>query len=162
MVGTVSVRLDSDLGLSADALYRKELDELRQAGHRLCEFTRLAVDTQAGSKFVLGGLYHTMWMFAYEVCRRDRGVAEVNPRHVAFYRRYGLFEPIGDERLNTRVSAPAVLIVWRHEQIPPQIEKYAGRPDLANTTRLMFPHWFGAKDAAGILRRLQELYDARS
>src|ERR1700720_1605800 len=46
-VGTVSIRVDSSKGLSADKLYKTELAELRDGGARLCEFTRLAVDDDA-------------------------------------------------------------------------------------------------------------------
>ena len=44
IVGTLSLRVDSPKGLSADELYREELLSYRTKGTRLCEFTRLAVD----------------------------------------------------------------------------------------------------------------------
>jgi hypothetical protein len=56
--GTLTVRYDSDLGLAADALYRSELDAYREAGARVAELTRLAVDPALGSKQVLGALFH--------------------------------------------------------------------------------------------------------
>jgi hypothetical protein len=101
-------------------------------------------------------------MFAYKVSGRTHGVIEVNPRHVAFYRRSVLFKSLGGERIKAGVNAPAVLLLLEHESIPSQLEKYGGRPELANTTRLMFPHWFGPKDASGILDRLHRLAEARA
>src|SRR5262245_59274174 len=50
LVGTVSLRLDSAKGLAADQLYKAEIDALRQPGSMICEFTRLAIDINAGSK----------------------------------------------------------------------------------------------------------------
>ncbi len=85
LVGTVSVRLDSDKGLSADDLYRNEIDALRSAGARICEFTRLAVDKTAASKPVLAGLFHTAYLYASVIRGCTHAVIEVNPRHVAFY-----------------------------------------------------------------------------
>ena len=157
LVGTVGIRLDSNLGLSADALYSDELKELRTAGCRLCEFTRLAVDFQTVSKPVLAGLFHTAYMFAYEIRGHDYAVIEVNPRHAPFYRRALLFEQIGDERLNLKVDAPAVLLCLPFERVPPQLEKFGGRPDLSKTTRVMYPYFFGVGEAAGIRNRLREL-----
>jgi len=157
LVGTVGIRIDSERGLSADQLYKEEIDNLRSAGCRLCEYTRLAVDHEAISKPVLAGLFHTAWMFTYYLRNCDLAVIEVNPRHAAFYRRALMFEPIGEQRLNTRVNAPAVLLCLQNDRFPPEIQKFGGRPELAKTTRLMFPYWFGEKQAEGILGRLREL-----
>jgi hypothetical protein len=160
LVGTVGIRLDSDTGLSADELYSDELEELRSAGCRLCEFTRLAVDFETVSKPVLASLFHTAYMFACELRGHDHAVIEVNPRHVLFYRRALLFEQIGEERLNLKVDAPAVLMCLPFERVPPQLEKYGGRPDLAKTTRVMYTYFFGAAEAAGIRNRLRDLDQA--
>lgn len=157
LVGTVSIRLDSAEGLSADELYADEVGELRAAGCRLCEYTRLALDYEAISKAVLAGLFHTAWMFTYYVRNCDFAVIEVNPRHALFYRRSLMFEQIGEERLNKHVNAPAVLLCLENDRFPPEIEKFGGRPELARTTRLMFPYWFGKEQAEGILSRLREL-----
>jgi hypothetical protein len=157
LVGTLGIRLDSAAGLSADDLYKDELRELRTAGCRLCEFTRLAVDFQTVSKPILAGLFHTAYMFAYEIRGHDHAVIEVNPRHAPFYRRALLFEQIGEERLNVKVDAPAVLLCLPFERVPPQLAKYGGRPGLSKTTRVMYPYFFGAGEAAGIQNRLREL-----
>jgi hypothetical protein len=157
VVGTVSIRLDSANGLAADRLYGSELEKLRSEGARLCEFTRLALDTQVISKVVLAGLFHTAFMFAFELRGHDQAVIEVNPRHAAFYRRALMFEPIGEERLNPVVNAPAVLLRLAFDRVPPQILKFGGRPDLAGTTRVMFPYFFSPKDALGIRERLRRL-----
>ena len=162
LVGTVGIRLDSEQGLSADTLYKDEIDALRESGCKICEFTRLALDQQAVSKPVLAGLFHTAYMFAYEVRSHAYAVIEVNPRHAPFYRRALLFEQIGDERLNRTVNAPAVLLCLPFERVPPELERFGGRPELSKTTRLMYPYFFGAKGASGILNRLRELDRARA
>jgi hypothetical protein len=162
LVGTVGIRLDSDAGLSADDLYGDELRELRASNCRLCEFTRLAVDFQTVSKPVLAGLFHTAYMFAYELRGHDHAVIEVNPRHAPFYRRALLFEQIGEERMNMKVQAPAVLLCLPFERVPPQLEKFGGRPELAKTTRVMYPYFFGVNEAAGIRNRLRKLDKRRS
>jgi hypothetical protein len=155
-VGTVSIRIDSAKGLSADDLYKAELEELRSDGARLCEFTRLAVEEEAVYKNVLGGLFHTAYMYAHDVRECDYGVIEVNPRHAVFYRRTVFFELIGSERMNQRVNAPSVLLCVSFEKIRVELKKYFEGPTKP-PGRLMFAHWFPPDEAAGVLGRLRGL-----
>jgi N-acyl amino acid synthase FeeM len=157
LVGTVSIRIDSDRGLSADELYRDELDVLRQGGCRLCEFTRLAVDVVNVSKTVLAGLFHTAYLYAAKVHGCTFVVIEVNPRHVPFYRRALNFEPIGAERTNKRVNAAAVLLCASFESIADGLKKFGGQHERAASERSLFPYGFSPKEEAGILDRLKAL-----
>ena len=157
LVGTVSVRLDSEKGLSADELYRKEIDALRSAGARLCEFTRLAVDKTAASKPVLAGLFHTAYLYSSVIRGYTHAVIEVNPRHVAFYGRALGFDPIGEERMNSRVHAPAVLLCAPFAAIGDGIAKFAGKPDAPGAGRSLFVYGFPPEDEPGVLRRLRGL-----
>ena len=58
---------------------------------------------------MLAGLFHTAYLYASVIRGFTHAVIEVNPRHVAFYGRALRFDPIGEERMNTRVHAPAVV-----------------------------------------------------
>ena len=160
LVGTVSVRLDSEKGVSADDLYRAEVDSLRNAGARLCEFTRLAVDRTAASKPVLAGLFHTAYLYSAVIRGYTHAVIEVNPRHVAFYGRALNFQPIGDERMNTRVHAPAVLLCVPFATIAEGLAKYAGTPDVPGAGRSLFVYGFPPEDEPGVLNRLRGLVAA--
>ena len=160
LVGTVSIRHDSDKGLSADELYRDEIDALRATGARLCEFTRLAIDRTAASKPVLAGLFHTAYLYASVIRGYTHAVIEVNPRHVAFYGRALRFDPIGDERLNARVNAPAVLLCVAFATIGDGIRRFAGKPDAPGARRSLFAHGFPPADEPGVLKRLRELVAA--
>jgi hypothetical protein len=161
LVGTVSVRLDSDeKGLSADDLYRAEIDGLRRSGARICEFTRLAVDRTAASKPVLAGLFHTAYLYAAVIRGFTHAVIEVNPRHVAFYGRALAFHPIGDERMNLRVHAPAVLLSVTFATIAEGLAKFAGKPDVPGAGRSLFVYGFPPEDEPGVLNRLRGLVAA--
>ncbi|MCL4797958.1 MAG: hypothetical protein KJ025_00110 [Burkholderiales bacterium] len=157
LTGTVSIRIDSERGLAADELYREEIDELRHAGCKICEFTRLALDIKVVSKPVLAGLFHTAYLFAAKVRGCSFAVIEVNPRHVAFYRHALRFEPIGPERMNRRVNAPAVLLCAAFDTIADGLAKYAGKPNEPGGTRSLFVYGFPKKEEAGVLKRLREL-----
>lgn len=160
LVGTVSVRLDSDNGLSADGLYHAEVDTLRNSGARLCEFTRLAVDKTAANKPVLAGLFHTAYLYAAIIRGCTHAVIEVNPRHVAYYGRALNFNPIGEERLNTRVNAPAVMLCAPFATIAEGIAKFAGKPDVPGAGRSLFLYGFAADEEVGVLKRLRDLVAA--
>jgi hypothetical protein len=157
LVGTVSIRFDSDKGLSADELYKDEIDVLRKEGCRVCEFTRLAVDELTVSKPVLAGLFHTAYLYAAAVHGYNFSVIEVNPRHVGFYRRALAFEPIGPERLNKRVNAPAVLLCAAFDTIAQGLKKFGGRHAEFPKERSLFPYGFSPQEEVGILQRLKDL-----
>lgn len=157
LVGTVGVRTDSADGLSADRLYKQEIDSLRNSSCRVCEFTRLAVDKTVASKPVLAGLFHTAYLYAALLQGCTHAVIEVNPRHVTFYRKALGFVPIGVERLNERVNAPAILLAVPFQEIADGLRKYAGQPGAPGAGRSLFPYGFAKDEEAGVLNRLRQL-----
>lgn len=161
IVGTVGLGVDTGKGLSADQIYRHEIDLLRAKGWRICEFTRLAVDRTAASKPVLAGLFQTAYLYAAVICGYTHAVIEVNPRHVAFYGSALKFEPMGPERMNPRVNAPAVLLCASFAAIAQGLAKYAGKAPAPGTKRTLFHYGFPPEEEQGVLRRLRDLVAAR-
>lgn len=159
IVGTVSVGLDSEHGLSADDLYAAEIDAWRSKGHRICEFTRLAVDRNAASKPVLAGLFHSAYLYAAVIRGYTHTIIEVNPRHARYYGRAMTFTQIGPERMNKRVNAPAVLLGTSFEKIAQGIAKYAGRNDVTDEGRFFFIYTFTPAQERGILKRIRDLVE---
>jgi hypothetical protein len=157
VVGTVGFGADSPIGLSADELYRAEIDQLRAAGSRVCEFTRLAVDRTAASKSVLACLFHTAYLYASKICGYTHAVIEVNPRHVVFYGKELKFDPFGPERLNTRVNAPAVLLCVAFKTIAAGLAQYGGTTPAPGAKRTLFHYGFPPEEEAGVLKRLHDL-----
>jgi hypothetical protein len=157
VVGTVGLGSDLGQGLSADELYRPEIDRLRAEGYRVCEFTRLAVDRSSASKSVLAGLFHTAYLYASSIRGYTHAVIEVNPRHVAFYGKELQFEVIGQERMNKRVNAPAVLLCVPFKNIADGLRKYAGKTARPGTKRTLFHYGFPPDQEVGVLKRLQRL-----
>lgn len=161
IVGTVTVRLDSNQGLGADELYAKEIDVLRSMGNRMCEFTRLAVDRTAASKPVLAGLFHTAYLYASVIRGYTHAVIEVNPRHVSYYANALGFAAIGPQRMNTRVNAPAVLLYAPFASIAQGLALHAGRKAHGpGASRSLFVYGFPPQEEAGVLKRLRELVSA--
>ena len=152
-VGTISVGFDSVNGLLADDLFRDELSQLRLQGRRVCEFTKLAMDHVVKSKRVLASLFHAAYIWAHVRLGFHDVVIEVNPRHVRYYQRMLGFTVLGPERLNRRVDAPAVLMRLDFAHARLQIERFAGKPELGSE-RSLYPHFFSAKEEAGIVARL--------
>jgi N-acyl amino acid synthase FeeM len=157
VVGTVSVGMDSSEGLFADGLYRDEVDRMRAAGARICEFTRLAVDRSTASKRILAGLFHTAYLFACKIRGCTHAVIEVNPRHVFFYGKELSFEVLGPERMDPRVNAPAVLLCVSFASIADGLERHAGKHAPAGSKRTLFHYGFPPKEELGVLHRLTEL-----
>lgn len=157
LAGTVSIRMDSPTGLAADGLYRDEISAIRNEGYRVCEFTRLAVDASRVSKPVIAALFHTAYLYAYKIRGVNFAVIEVNPRHVAYYRRALGFDVVGPERHNTRVNAPAVLLCTPFEAIAEGLHRHAGRRRSSGSTHNLYAYGFTAAEEAGIFERLRAL-----
>jgi hypothetical protein len=109
VLGTLSVTLDSPRGIQADGLYTDEMSSFRRQG-RICEFTRLAVDTAAAGREVLCSLFYVGYVYAHLVQGATDLFVEVNPRHVSFYKRMLGFRQRGELKQCARVGAPAILL----------------------------------------------------
>ena len=161
LVGTLGVRLDSREGLKIEELYGDEVESLRVRGLGLSEFTRLAVAESAASKEVLGALFHTAVLFSHVVRGCSNVVIEVNPRHVAYYRRVLFFKPLGPQRHLDRVGAPAVALVLEFPTLMEAIGEFFSQPDWRERTGSLFSTWFSPTEADGIVNRLRRLNEGR-
>jgi len=157
VVGTLTLALDGEAELAAEALYAAELDALRRQGRRLCEITRLAADPAAGARQVLFALFHIAYIYARRLKSATDAVIEVNPMHVRFYQRALGFEQLGEERTCPRVGAPAVLLRLDFHYVAAQLARFAGRPELARNEKSLYPYAFSEIEEAGIAQRLARL-----
>jgi hypothetical protein len=127
--GTLTLGLDSEKGLLADALYGSEIDAFRRRGCTPCELSRFAIDPDFSSKEVLASLFNLAYVYARFVHDATDAFIEVNPRHAPFYRRMLGFRQIGEQRLCTRVSAPAVFLHIELAYMEAQIRQHGGTFD---------------------------------
>jgi hypothetical protein len=154
LMGTLSLGFDTGYGLLVDELYKPEIDGLRRAGHRVCEFTKLAIDNKRTSKRMLAGLFHIAFLYAERIWGYTDIVIEVNPSHVAFYQRMLGFHILGAERMCPRVSAPAVLLRGDTQWGREMVKKFGGRPELAKVEKTLFPYFLSQAEEDKILQRL--------
>jgi hypothetical protein len=148
--GTLTVGMEGTAGLQADELYREEMNAIRAARLVICEFTRLAVDPEYGTKESLAALFHVAFLYASAVRGCDEIVIEVNPRHVPFYERMLGFVEAGPERVCPRVSAPAVLLRLSCSHAAAEIARCGGHRQGA---RSLYPYFLGPREAEAVLRR---------
>jgi hypothetical protein len=157
LVGTMSVCLDRAAGrgaqLPADENFRDKLDELRRLGRRLAEPSQLAID-KGVSKRVFAALIHISYIYARNIAGFTDYVIEVNPRHVAFYKRMLGFADFGGERACSRVGAPAVLLRLPLDYMAVQIRKWGGSMEQHGEERSFYPYFFPIWDEPGITARL--------
>lgn len=153
-LGTLTVRFDSAQGLHADEVFGLEIDALRKAGRRVCEFTKLALEGELPSQQILAALFHMAYIHAHLLRGFDILAVEVNPRHAGYYRRMLGFKVCSPERTNLRVQAPAVLLCLEFEHIRTQIAHYRGRPDLGSQARTLYPLAFSAQEEGRLVEQL--------
>lgn len=156
LVGTMSLCLDRGNALPADENFGDRLAILRRQGRRLCEPSRLAIDAGM-SKRVFAALIHISYLYASRLHGYTDYVIEVNPRHVAFYRRMLGFADFGGERACSRVGAPAVLLRLPLEEMGAQISQWGGSFERHAGERSFYPYFFPCQDEPAISARLQAL-----
>ena len=155
VIGTITVGFDTGDGLLVDELYKPEVDSLRQQGLRVCEFTKLAIDHKGASKRMIAGLFQVAYLYAIRIWGYTDIVIEVNPSHVAFYRRMLGFQQLGAERICPRVGAPALLLRLDATGYGTQmIEKFAGHPELSRQERSLYPYFMSPQEERVILARI--------
>ncbi len=157
-VGTLSIGMDGNDGLLSDALYKAEIDGIRATGRKVCEVIKFAVDTEAYSVNTLAALFHTAFIFAYRIRGFDDVVVEVNPRHARFYQRGLGFRQIGEQRMNERVMAPAVLLHCEFARIAAKLEAVSALPMPRKDDRTLFPYCLTPLEEEYIRKRLVRLH----
>ena len=157
VMGTISLGIDSSMGILADEIFKDEIDTWREKGARVCEITKLAIDPQLKSKRALAALFHTLFIYARHLYGCTDMFIEVNPRHRRFYETMLKFEVVCEARNNPRVDAPAVLLRMNTVYGTGLIAKWAGQGDASGNERSLYPYFFSAREEAGIINRLKTL-----
>ena len=109
-VGATTVITDSpDLGLPSDKAFRKEIDQLRHMGRKVCEGTNWVITPEYRRTPVMTELMRCCFAHAIENGCTDL-LADVSPSHQAFYELMA-FELIGSLRNSSPdVEDPVVLV----------------------------------------------------
>lgn len=156
-IGTLTLGIDSAIGLHADAVFRDELEVFRKQGARLCEFTKLAFDTSVRSKTSLANLFHLAVIYARDIHHCTDIVIEVNPRHRRFYEQMLGFSRHSDIKTNPTVNAPAFLLKVSLDFVTEQIQKFGGTWDRDHGARSFYTYFFSPREETGIIHRLQRV-----
>lgn len=156
VVGTLSIGIDSEVGLMADEIFKDELDAHRRRGARLCEFTKFAFDPSVRSKAALANVFHLAVIYARDMHGCTDIVIEVNPRHRRFYERMLGFRKEGELKVNPRVDAPAYLLRVNLAFVTEQIARFGGSYSADGETeeRSFYPYFFSPREERGIINRL--------
>ena len=156
-VGTLTIGIDSPIGLAADQIFKPELDAHRARGARLCEFVKFAFDTNVRSKTALANLFHLAVIYARDINHCTDIVIEVNPRHRRFYEHMLGFTRESEGRINPRVNAPAYLLRVNLEYVTEQINLHGGTYSSGTTERSFYPYFFSPREEHGIVNRLLQV-----
>jgi hypothetical protein len=156
VIGTLSLNLDSDVGLLADQVFQDHIDPYRAQG-KVCEIIKLAFDPAVKSKAVLASLFHVAFIYARDLHQCSDIFIEVNPRHRRFYEVMLDFRVECESRQNPRVDAPAVLLRGHIARGTQRIAEVAGKGDHALGDRSLFPYFFSPREEAGIIARLKRI-----
>jgi hypothetical protein len=141
LVGTMTVTLDSPARLPLDADYPSELDALRTAGARLCEFGTLAVVERRRHSGVSNLLNMAAVTIATQRLQATHLVAGVHPTAIEFYRAAYHFEQLGPAKGHANLEAPVAGMVSDLAVFHRFLEKAFPTP--LPTGSLAADHFFG-------------------
>lgn len=158
VIGTLSIGLDSAQGLRCDQLYRREVDELRASGARVCEFVKFAAKPSSASINIVAALFHVAFIYAHRIHGFDDVVMEVTPQHLKFYKRALGFRQLGKEGLNPRVNTVGVLSHCKFEYIAEQLLRFGGNIGMRKTEKSLYPYGFSPAEEQGIVKRIYALH----
>ena len=152
-LGTLTLIIDLGKGLLADQHYQEEIDAFRGQENRVCEVSKLAFNPSSSSKEIFASLFHIAYLYAYCLYGVKNAFIEINPRHASFYKRMLGFEQIGEERVCTRVDAPAVLLRLNLEYMRENILKNQTTPNISD--RSIYGYFLSQSEAQDILTIIQ-------
>jgi hypothetical protein len=110
VIGTISLVLDSPLGLPMEESFGEELDGLRQQGRRIAEVSSLAVAKGCRNLGVFVRLCKYMTLYAIHAGLDDLCIG-ISPEHAPFFQEVYLFEPLGDVRSYSSAKEDYVVAV---------------------------------------------------
>lgn len=155
--GTVTLGIDSEIGILADDVFGDEIDKFRARGAKVCEITKLAFDPAASSKIALASLFHILFIYGRYLHNCTDVFIEVNPRHRRFYETMLGFQRLADVRTNPRVNAPAYLLWCSLDHVASEIERLGGTSNHPGTERSLYPYFFSLREEKGIVSRLLKI-----
>ncbi len=153
VIGTVTLGVDSPVGILADEVFKDYIDVFRARGAKVCEISKLAFDPTVRSKFALGSLFHILYIYARHIYQCTDAFIEINPRHRRYYENMLGFRTQSGVRINPRVNAPAHLLWLSLDFMGEQIERLGGDSD-HSTERSLYPYFFSKREEVGIADRL--------
>ena len=110
VISTMSIIIDNEFfKLPIDSTYPDEIEELRQKGRNICEFSALATAQNFRWRNLFLYIFREMYWHAAENNINDICIM-VNPKHVPFYRSILLFEDLGEEKIYSRLGVPAIAL----------------------------------------------------
>lgn len=153
LIGTMTLGVDSESGLSVDQTYRTEVNALRRQGRRVSEITKLAAENTTSSKRILAALIHITFIYARYVHERTDFLIEINPKHANYYEKRLGFRRLGKEQICERVNAPACLMHIDLDYVGEQVNLLGGR-GYSGDEKTIYPYFFHKRDEEGIAARL--------
>lgn len=155
LVGTLSLRLDSEHGLLADELYKEKISTFRAKDRIVCELSKLAIDPQFSSKELLASLFNLAYICGRFIHRVTDFFIEVNPRHTGYYKRMLGFHQLGEARNCQRVNAPAVLLHLELDYVDAQVSSLAGSHECRG--RSLYPYFLPEHEEEMVTKRIKHI-----
>lgn len=160
LCGSLTLGLDSSLGLASDKLYKEDADLLRSTNRRVCEIATLSMSQENVGKDIFAALLHLFFIYSHKIYRATDVLMLVEPHHAKFFCRSLGFEPFGSEKLLTTIEIgqpkqiPVQLLRLELSHMNNQIDRYGGTRGQINDDKTLYPYFLAKLEEEKITSRL--------
>lgn len=158
-VATLTIVLDTELGLPMKEFYPSQIYNLRNNKRRCAEIISLGFDVSAlGSCEILVQLFKFSYLIARNIYQATDFLIMIKPRHASFYVKKLAFEQIGDEVLCKKIKNKPVAL-FRLNLV--EAEKLAQKEYITETVELkhnkgIFRSFLEAQKSSLLMYNLRE------
>ena len=157
ILGTITVNLDSEVGIHSDENFKDQIDLYRSQGRKVCELIKFAFKPDIFGKQVGAALFHIAFIHIRYFHKCTDLFIEVSPKHCRLYERMLGFKQQGDKKLNLRVNNPSFLLRLDLHYAQEQIRHLAGSSNKCGNENSLYPYFFALKEETEIKNKLSSL-----
>lgn len=157
IIGSVTLVFEENCKLPSEKMYRDEIKNIKNEGHRLAEISRLIIHPDyRNSKEVLLLLFNYLAIYTYRVKKYSCLIVQVNPRHISYYKLLLKFKEVGNQKISPIVNnAPAILLSLTTDTYKHEMENLKGNIIFHRKERSLYPHFLKSEQEKLVVQYLK-------
>lgn len=154
VVATLTVVIDSQVGLPLEVSYPSQIKSLRNNNRKSAEIVSLGFhESVRGNKDVLIQLFRYAYLYARGIQNVTDFLIMVSPKHSVFYQRKLMFNPIGDEISCEKINNKSVRLYHLNLELAEQECEASAKSGIKSKT--IFNHFETVDNSSACIGRIR-------